>query len=138
MTKRYEYCLNFEDETYVIADMTGKKTLQDFLNTAKKQCGDRYSKEEIEDSANWEYGEYIYNHGLDGEEVCDLLNKQEDEIQHWKQIASAALNENSILHNELCIAMEQGYTLSEPYMEYKESVRNNLTKVTKRILEKED
>lgn len=66
------------------------------------------------------------------------LNKQEDEIQHWKQIASAALNENNILHNELGIAMEQGYTLSEPYMGYKESVRNTLTKVTKRILEKED
>lgn len=40
----------------------------------------------------------------------------------WKDLACKATSENSILWNELHIAMEQGYELSDAFKEYMERV----------------
>lgn len=92
MTKRYEYCVN-EADCYRIADMTNCKTLEQFIEDVKKEHHEWYTEEEIKELAKDEYADYIYNHGLEGYEVIDKLNEQdqriqelEDENQHYKHL----------------------------------------------------
>jgi len=49
----------------------------------------------------------------------ERINELEHKLEHWKQFATVAQSENSILHNELGIAIEQGYALSDAFKEYK-------------------
>lgn len=80
MTKRYEYCVN-EADCYRIADMTNCKTLEQFIEDAKKEYHEWYTEEEIKELAKDEYADYIYNHGLEGYEVIDKLNEQDQRIK---------------------------------------------------------
>ena len=48
-------------------------------------------------------------------EICDLLNTLHDEKEFWKSNCCSQSSFNSILLNELSIAQEQGYEVSDPF-----------------------
>ena len=54
----------------------------------------------------------------------NILNKRiqelESQLEFWKGSAGVCQGELGIVNNELGIALEQGYKLSDAYMEYKE------------------
>ena len=97
MTKRFEYCVN-EADCYRIADMTGCKTLEQFIEDVKKEHHEWYTEEEIKELAEEEYADYIYNHGLEGYEVIDKLNEQDQRIQELKK----RIQEEQELNTDLC------------------------------------
>ena len=55
-------------------------------------------------------------------DICNLLNQLNDENkqlkqkkENWKSVACSNTSFNSILLNELSIAQEQGYKVSDPF-----------------------
>ena len=72
-------------------------------------------------------------HELTGNECRDLLNKLSDENEQlkeekekWKSNCSSAVNENSILWNEISILREQGAEPSEAFNDYLNKKRGDL------------
>lgn len=89
MSKRYEYCVN-DGDCYRIADMSGCKTLEQFIEEARKEHQTWYTEEELKELAGQEYADYIYEHGLEGHEVIKLLNKQDQQIKALESVLEFA------------------------------------------------
>lgn len=59
-----------------------------------------------------------FEHGIS--DVVDLLNELNDEKEFWKSMCCSQSNFNQILLNELDIAQEQGYEISNPFKRFLE------------------
>lgn len=80
MSKKYELIDN--DEVYYIVDTSKlSKTLEDFEKEFEDDGDGDYYKE----LAHEEYENYLYENSLDGTEIRDALNNQDEKIKKLKK-----------------------------------------------------
>lgn len=94
-----ERFVSFDDgEYYYISDTEEhNKTLEEFKNELMKVWKDELeegetSLEDIEEMAQDEYYNYLYDHSMDGHEVVDMMNRQEDTINELKRDLKTVLD----------------------------------------------